>query len=131
MKNAVTVVDDCGELRCLFALILEQEFGVSCLGLTSLSEVMSRSDDVLDSRAIILDINLGPGEPDGVVVYEWLRSQDYRGQIFFFTGHARESPFVRRAADTGVPVLEKPMSPDALIYLLQDYIGERQRECAS
>ncbi len=127
MKPAVTIVDDCDELRFLLATLLEHELGLSCRSLGSLGEVIAHADDVLYSKVVILDINLGPGQPDGVAVYEWLREQGFPGRIFFLTGHAKNSPHVQQAASTGVPILEKPMTPDELIVMLEQATGVSPR----
>lgn len=86
----------------------------------SLAEVEAQADNVLLSHMIVVDINLGTGRPDGVDVYRWLRGKNFGGKIFFLTGHAKQSPYVREAAETGVPILEKPMTPDDLVLVLKD-----------
>ena len=121
MLNTITLVDDSRELRFLFDILIKQELGVPVIGCPSLKDVMQHRDEVLNSQAIIIDINLGPGEPDGVEVYRWIRDQKYDGQIFFFTGHAAEAPQVRVAAKTGVPVLEKPLSAIELIDVVKGF----------
>ena len=115
MRPLLTIVDDCRELRHLIQLLAEEELGIGCLGVESLSELISNRDEVLKSNAILVDINLGQGEPDGVEVYHWIQQQGYEGQVLFLTGHAKESPQVQEASRTGIPVLEKPMRADQLL----------------
>ena len=119
MVPAVAIIEDCGDLRRLLVMVLEAE-GVRALPLGSLSQVRHHATDVLSSRVVVIDINLGPGQPDGVAVYRWLRDQDYAGKVFFLTGHAKNSPLVVEAAATGVPILEKPMGIDALVPAIVD-----------
>lgn len=114
MIPAISIVDDCGDLRKLMVLVLESE-GIEAIALASLAEVRRYAEDVLQSCAVVLDINLGPEQPDGVAVYEWLREQAYAGRVFFLTGHAKDSPRLREAAETGVPILEKPMVFEQLV----------------
>lgn len=120
----VIIVDDSLEIRYLVSLLLRCDLDVPCLALETLSEVRQHAREVLGSRAIILDINLGPDQPDGVAVYHWLVSHDYRGHVFFMTGHAKESPTVRAASRTGVRILEKPMLPDDLVAMLRDVLRD-------
>lgn len=122
MDNSVTIVDDCRELRFLLSTLLKREMGMGCLSLASLSDVEAHLSDVLRTSLVIVDINLGSGQPDGIAVYEWLRAQGYPGKILFLTGHAQGSPQVERAARTGVSVLEKPMLPDELIQMFKESI---------
>lgn len=119
VRDAIAIIDDCSELRHLIHLLIQEEMGSSCLGFATFADVQRRSDELFHCRAILLDINLGPTEPDGVTLYYWLREQGYQGQVFFFTGHAKESPAVRAALHTGVRVLEKPMTPEEIVRLLR------------
>jgi len=118
----VTIVDDNSELRELLEILLKSEMGVPCLGLASLSEVQAQAPEVLRTQIALLDINLGPFDPDGISVCEWLRENDYRGQIFFLTGHAADSPRLQRAIATGVRVLEKPLTADEFLSVLRQAI---------
>ena len=120
----VTIVDDSFELRYLISVLLEKSLGTPCLCIASFKEAISQSNKVLESAVVILDINLGPGQPDGVAVYEWLKGQGYRGKVFFLTGHAKGGQQVRQAAKTGVSILEKPMAPEELIQLLAQAVGK-------
>lgn len=127
-------VDDSVALRRLVTLLLEEEPAVRCLSFASLAAVQAASEDVLGSCLAVIDINLGEGKPDGVAVYEWLKSNGFRGRSFFFTGHAKDSPQVIRAAQTGLQILEKPMTPEELLLTLKRAIvetGERSAQACS
>lgn len=119
MNNAIAIIDDCRELRRLVSLLVKETLGVPCVALGSFLEVTENSAVLLECKAVIIDINLGSGQPDGVAVYEWLKEHGYSGQMFFFTGHAKESPAVKGALKTGVTLLEKPMDPARLIAFLK------------
>jgi DNA-binding NtrC family response regulator len=118
------IVDDCDELRALFRIAFEQELRSHCLEMRSFSEVKEHRQEALGCQVAIIDINLGPGQPDGLEIHDWLRAQSFAGKIFFFTGHAADCPRVRKAAETGSPVLEKPMSPFKLVATIKDSIAE-------
>lgn len=117
--TCIMFVDDCDDLRSLFRRAFERELGIEVLALRSLSEVKKHEKEVLNCSAAILDINLGAGEPSGVDIHDWLKAQAYKGSIFFFTGHGKESPMVQKAAKTQVPILEKPMAPADLISIIK------------
>ena len=129
MSYSVTIIDDCHELCVLITCLLKEELDVTCSTYGSLTEVEEHSGEVLSSKVAILDINLGQGQPDGVEVYHWLRNHHYQGKVFFFTGHALASPQVMRAAETGVPVLEKPMSVEEIVSLLVAPLKEVEPLC--
>lgn len=131
MSAAVTLVDDCKELRVLVSLLLFEELGVRCTACASFSEVQRREEQVLENQAAIIDINLGAGQPDGVQVYRWFRERGYKGKIFFLTGHAKGSPQLREALQTGVTILEKPMTADELVALLHNLLLRKRNSHAS
>lgn len=121
MPPRLTIVDDCKELRHLIRLLAEDELGVACLGVESLSDLIQNRDEVLESHAIIVDINLGKGNPDGIEVYRWIQEQQFSGHVLFLTGHAKESPQVQEASRTGVPILEKPMTASQLLDSIREF----------
>lgn len=124
MESTVTIVDDSNEFRFFFCCLLERKLQVNCLSLASFADVKDRASEVLKSRVVVLDINLGPGQPDGVAVFEWLRAHAYEGKIFFLTGHAKGSPEVKRAASTGVSIFEKPMRAQEIVLVLKNAMLE-------
>lgn len=122
MRPKVIFVDDCEGLRHLVSLLFAEE-GISCRCLSSYDEVVANGKEVLESEAVVIDVNLSGANDDGVSVYDWLRKNSYAGTSFFLTGHSKESPQVRRAEMTGLPVLEKPMPPEELIGILKNAIS--------
>ena len=119
-KDPVRIVflDDSEDLRELMPILLESTLGVTCTCFGSLMEFEDHSEEVLRARVAILDINLGPNVPDGIVAFNWLRDHGFLGKILFFTGHARTNPQVALAETKGVEILEKPLHPDQLISLI-------------
>jgi len=92
--------------------------GRKCLALASVEAMKQAQKDVLACGCIILDVNLGEGEPSGVEAHDWLRQQQFGGRIVFLTGHASSHPLVARASKLGEPVLEKPISAPELTALV-------------
>ncbi len=112
---SVVYLDDSDDLRELMPVLLESSLGVSCVSFAHLMELQQHSEEVLRAKVAILDINLGPDEPDGVDAFHWLMARGFQGKILFFTGHARTNPQVALAEESGVEVLEKPLQPDKLM----------------
>jgi FixJ family two-component response regulator len=73
-----------------------------------LGELRGQKAVLEQCETVILDINLGPGEPSGLDVYRWLREQGFAGRIVFLTGHAADHPLVSQAYRLGAHVLQKP-----------------------
>jgi len=91
------------------------------LGVSTYEDLLGHRDEVLRSRLVILDINLGAGVRSGVDAHRWLRSQGFPGSIVFLTGHARTHPEALEARKlSGVRVLEKPVGVDVLRTLLAE-----------
>ncbi|HEX4997029.1 MAG TPA: response regulator [Terriglobia bacterium] len=120
----IVFLDDSEDLREAMRVLLETALGVECMCFGSLMELEERSNEALDARMAILDINLGPGVPSGLDAFRWLNDQGFRGKVLFFTGHARTNPDVRLALERGAQVLEKPLQPDRLIALLTRALDE-------
>lgn len=132
MGASLTVVDDNESFRFLLGLLLKEELGVECLTLASLADATAQSPAVLGSDVVILDVNLGPNQPDGIAVYDWMRVNGYGGIVLFMTGHAVGSPYVQRAVQTGVRVVEKPASTDEIVRVVRELMfGGRAVECGS
>ena len=116
-EKSVLLLDDDTDMRevvCELFLF----HGVRSIGVGSLDE-MKRLEDVRSFGLAILDVNLGAGCPSGVDAYRWLMAQSFDGRIVFLTGHARSFPGVVEAHALGVKVLEKPVSVDDLMNLLE------------
>jgi response regulator of citrate/malate metabolism len=108
--GAVLLVDDSSDLCQVFELLCQSLPGVECISVASMSAVQEKSVQVLRTGLAILDVNLGPGEPNGVEIYRWLRGQNYRGKIVFLSGHARTDPLVSEAVRiSGVDFFQKPL----------------------
>jgi FixJ family two-component response regulator len=87
-------------------------------------DLLRHREEVLESRLMILDINLGVGVPSGVDAYRWLRAHGFPGTVVFLTGHARTHPEALEARKLpGVRVLEKPVGVDVLGTLLAEARG--------
>jgi len=115
MESPVVFLDDSIELISVFNRLLQRQLGLQCQGYTRLSQLEVRTMDVMSSKLAILDVNLGPGEPNGIDAMHWLLDHGYQGKIVFLTGHAQSNPMVRQALNSGIEVLEKPLrAPDLL-----------------
>jgi DNA-binding NtrC family response regulator len=114
-RARIVFLDDSEDLRELMAILLETTLGVECLCFANLMDFKDHSEEVLLAKVAILDINLGPGAPDGVDAFNWLMARRFDGKILFFTGHARTHPQLSLAVRNGAQVLEKPLEPEKLI----------------
>jgi DNA-binding NtrC family response regulator len=107
--NPVLFVDDSSDLRQVMELMC-QSLGVECICVASMSAVQERVAQVLRTDLAILDVNLGPGEPNGIEIYRWLKGQNYHGKIAFLSGYARTDPQVEEATRiAGVDFFQKPL----------------------
>ena len=83
--------------------------------------LVAHQSEALRCDLALIDVNLGADLPNGLDAFAWLRAHDFQGRVVFLTGHARTHPLVERAHDLdGVPVLEKPVTLDTLLALLND-----------
>ena len=106
----VLFVEDSDDLRETFVELITVALVRPCIGVGSYREVVALGRDVLGCSAAILDINLGPGQPSGIDVYQWLRRMGYAERIVFLTGHASTHPLVIEAARIGdAEILSKPV----------------------
>ena len=119
--GSVLVLDDSEDLLDVLRLIIERQCNLKAVTLKSMAEVVAIKETALACKIAILDINLGPNEPNGVDVYHWLRSQAFQGQIVFLTGHAATHPIVAAAQGLGdARVFTKPLSASALVQMIRD-----------
>jgi DNA-binding response OmpR family regulator len=109
----IALLDDDEDLRQSVAEIFDV-LGQNCLALPSVAAIKAAREEVLGCELVILDVNLGDGQPSGIDAYQWLRSQRFAGKIAFLTGHARSHPLVARAAALGERVLQKPITTSEL-----------------
>jgi DNA-binding response OmpR family regulator len=92
--KSVLLLDDDDDLRAMLCQLFDC-YGARCTGVGSLDEMKNLlSDGRLPFDLIILDVNLGGGQPSGVEAYRWLRERSFSGQILFMTGHGRSVPRV-------------------------------------
>jgi DNA-binding NtrC family response regulator len=121
MTDAVLFVDDDEDLREVMSDILRRLGVRAVVTAGSLREVQARRDEALTCQLAIIDINLGPDEPTGVNVYEWLEREGFAGRVVFLTGHASKDPRVQQAARlTGSVIASKPISAGELRNLISD-----------
>jgi DNA-binding NtrC family response regulator len=119
------LLDDDDDLRAVLGELFGT-FGVSCVGVGSVDDLIALGPRALDCDLAILDINLGPTRRSGLDAYEWLKGEGYRGRVVFLTGHAQSHPVVAKAYHLGVQVLEKPVSPQDLVRLAIDEVSGPQ-----
>lgn len=119
----VIIVDDSDDLRDLLIAVLRLYLGIHCKGFLSLDDLSKHSEEVLGTKLIILDLNLGDMIPNGMDVYHWLTAQNYAGSVIFLTGHAWNHPLAVQAVATGRPLLTKPVNTDVLVSLIRETIG--------
>jgi ActR/RegA family two-component response regulator len=118
-QGRVVFLDDDDDLRGVFATLVGDLPGRSCVACRSYGELVARRTEVLTAERAILDVNLGPGEPSGVDAYRWLREQGFTGPILFLTGYASSHPLVHEAQRLGdARVLAKPAALGALQTML-------------
>ena len=116
----VLIVDDDEILREMLVEVLRIEGIQKCISADTLGSVQEQQKEALACGLAILDINLGPGEPTGIEVHNWLRSQGFRGQIIFLTGHAADDPRVLDASRIkSTTLLQKPISIETLAHYLR------------
>jgi DNA-binding response OmpR family regulator len=113
VTRAVLLDDDEDVLDALAALL--QVLGAPSLSARSLAELAAQRDAVLAADLAILDLNLGPDQPNGIDAFEWLRGTGFAGRIVFLTGHGAGDLLFARACDlSGVLLLRKPIGLDEL-----------------
>lgn len=118
-SHSVLVLDDSEDLLELLKLSITRLCGFDALTVRSLRELEALGAKALNCRMAILDINLGPNEPNGVEVYHWLRSHGFLRPIVFLTGHAGTFPLVVEAQSLGdLQVLRKPLATAELVQIV-------------
>jgi len=119
-EKTILILDDAEDLLYLMATTIDHFCGYKVLTAKSHHEVKELGQRALNSDLAILDINLGPNEPNGVDVYRWLRDNGFTSKIFFLTGHAPTYPLVVEAAQLGdVEVLCKPIRLETLVEIVK------------
>jgi FixJ family two-component response regulator len=126
-KNAepkVFFVDDSEDLRMLFIHLMKFRFKEDCKGCATLAQMLENKSEVLRAQIVVLDINLGVGEPSGIDCYDWLKRNKFAGKILFLTGHAKNHPTVKKAWQSGAQVYEKPVDSKQFTELLASKLRE-------
>lgn len=114
MAATVLLVDDDPDLLDVMGMLMEHE-GLGYIAARSLAEVQALGSALATISVAILDVNLGPGQPTGLDVHDWLRAQGVRSRIVFVTGHAPDHPLVQETAGGAHLVLAKPIASSALV----------------
>jgi DNA-binding NtrC family response regulator len=114
----VLLVDDSPDFLEVMQMLLDR-VGVEVVTAKSLAEVAAQHARLDALTLAILDVNLGPGEPSGIDVHDWLRDHDIHCRVVFLTGHAADHPLVRAAALADSDVMEKPIESKRLVDLAQ------------
>ncbi|MBC7465521.1 MAG: response regulator [Bdellovibrio sp.] len=131
MSPTVVFLEDNQDLRDLLQSIIESSLQVSCAAYESVKNLIANEATVLQSRIVILDIELGFKQPTGIDAYQWLIEKKFNGHIFFLTGHGYSNPLVQAASKAGVTIWEKPISSAQIVsnfksileYGAQDIVG--------
>jgi DNA-binding NtrC family response regulator len=110
-QRCVLILDDDEDLRDVMGTTVEEVFGWSWLGVSSVSAMIDLGSRALSSDLAILDINLGLDQPSGLDAFGWLGEHHYRGRIIFLTGHAATHPLVDKAQrEKLASIYQKPLS---------------------
>ncbi|HVK61651.1 MAG TPA: response regulator [Bdellovibrionales bacterium] len=124
MVPEVVLLDDSIDMRTMMGKLIESKLHIACLSVGSVREFLMHDEEVLQSRLAILDVNLGDEEAgSGLDAYDWLQEHDFKGRIYFFTGHARAHPLVNDAVEHGAGLWEKPIDASELIMRIREVIG--------
>jgi FixJ family two-component response regulator len=126
MATGIVILDDSEDLRFMLICLLKSVFSEVCLAVGSVRELIAHEPEVLNSHLVILDINLGVNEPNGLDAYNWLKKSNYRGQVFFLTGHGLCHPAVTEACRSGAKVWSKPLLTEELIAAISSVIKPRE-----
>jgi len=110
--RSVLFVDDSSDICEIVEVMCHQLVPeVECVCARSMSAVEEKAGQALRTALAILDVNLGPGEPSGIEIYQWLKGKEYGGKIVFLSGHARTDPQVEAAGRiSGVDFFQKPLA---------------------
>lgn len=122
MPGRVLVLEDDDDLREILGQLLEDLGGSPPVLAKGVASLIASGTEALATSVAILDINLGPHQPNGLDAYTWLRERGYAGRIVFLTGHASAHPLVERAGQLdGARVVAKPVTVDVLTNLIREH----------
>lgn len=118
--KSVLVLDDCEDLLEVSKFFIEDVCNCRAITASSLAAIKEHGVNAIGCDLALLDINLGPHEPNGLDVYHWLRANGFKGAIYFLTGHARTFPLVAEAERLGdAKILTKPLLPEHMSKIIR------------
>lgn len=121
--SKVMLLEDNEDMRLLMAKFLTLKLGCQCLGLSSVSALKARREEVVQQDVAILDIDLGTDQPSGLDAWQWMSTLPFSGKIIFLTGQAKSNPLVNDVRRAGAIVIEKPVRPEDLVNVVREMIG--------
>ena len=118
-QRCVLILDDDEDLRDVLGTTVEEVFGWTWLGVSSMQAMIELGRRALSSELAVLDINLGLDQPSGLDAFTWLREHHYEGRVIFLTGHAASHPLVDKAQrEQLASIYQKPLSIEEVGRLL-------------
>ncbi len=126
----VAFLDDNEDLRSVMVSLIESRLSVPCLSMDSVQALRQNAAAVLQTKIIVLDLDLGFRQPNGIDAYDWLLQNRYQGQVFFLTGHGKSDPLVMKAERLGARIWEKPIGSTSMLQQMEVFLRpvERPRE---
>jgi DNA-binding NtrC family response regulator len=110
-QPCVLILDDDEDLRDVLGTTVEEVFGWSWIGVSSVPAMIDLGQRALGSDLAILDINLGLDQPSGLDAFAWLGEHHFKGRIIFLTGHAASHPLVDKAQHEQLAsIYQKPLT---------------------
>jgi DNA-binding NtrC family response regulator len=119
MKEKILALDDDPDLLDSFRDAISALTSYDVVGAESLSDLRGQRESVMPCKIAILDINLGRSSESGLDAAQWLRENGFKGRIVFLTGHANSHPLVSRAAAMSERVMQKPISLNDMLDLIE------------
>jgi FixJ family two-component response regulator len=119
VQAQVFFLDDNAELLELLIEFVGSAVRAKCYGYTTFADFEQNLNAVLQSRVVVLDVELGSHQASGIDAYHLLKENSFEGQVFFLTGHGHSHPLVQEAMKSGSVVWEKPVNGDKIVSALQ------------
>ena len=125
MTATVLLLEDDQDQLEMLAMAVSALCGCETVPVTSYADLIRAGDRALGCSVALLDVNLGPLQPSGLDAFQWLRQHQYRGRVYFLTGHARSHPLVMQMVAIGeARLVEKPIGADELCALVDGRADE-------
>lgn len=119
-QKTILVLEDCEDLLALEKFMIEKLCERRAVLARNLDEVKALGQESLGCEMALLDINLGPNEPNGVAAYQWLRANGFERPIYFLSGHASSLSAVAGVERSGdAKILQKPVDPHLLMRIIR------------